>query len=262
MGSCFTKPQPSENTGSASESDTDGASSLGGLVPSALGGQNDIAHPVYDPITRSWTYGCIHPLNATNDACWNEWDGNDATMSSAVQVGGDGVGTGDAFSAVGALGDFGGDDASSAVDAPWDGLVLECQLEVGKVPIPYKTAIRKVLADRYGQHKNQVLRTIDSGKFKDASKMILLGAWKDTKTPPVLMCLIADIFHKHECEKELGELPTYYILPYTQKKGKRKNKNKNKEWDTVDCHICQNRRGGCKCCTACYNRNGECTCGK
>lgn len=90
---------------------------------------------------------------------------------------------------------------------------------------------------------------------------ILIDAWKKHNTPPVIMCLIANIFHKHGRQKELGKLPPYYTIPRKMRKPV-KRKNKNKKWDTVDCHICQNRRGGCKCCTSCNKRNGECTCGK
>jgi hypothetical protein len=89
-----------------------------------------------------------------------------------------------------------------------------------------------------------------------------LNAWVNKTTPYVLMCLIADIFHKHKCEKELGGLPPYYIPLQKQNHQHPQKVKEPKIGEFVVCDICQNRRGRCNCCTACYNRNGECSCGK
>ena len=189
-------------------------------------------------------------------------DGGDGDGGAVLDGGDTGVGLGavDAFSAVGALGDTGGGAGTNAVgaDAQWDGLELKCQPVNGKLPIPFKASIRKELGRR-NDLTNPLLKAIGSMYLNGDNKDILLNAWHNPTTPHVLKCLIADIFHKHKREKDLGPLPTYYILPYTQKKGKRNGK-KRREY--VDCVICQNRRGNCSCCTSCHNRNGECTCRK
>ena len=114
-----------------------------------------------------------------------------------------------------------------------------------------------VLLNIIGEH---LCEGEDKALNEDEIKVID-NAWKNSNTPDVLMCLIANIFHKHGRQEELGPLPSYYTIP-RKMRGPVKRKNKNKSWDTEDCTICQNRRGGCKCCTSCKNRNGECTCGK
>jgi len=284
--SCLiTRPEPATVKTVNTATNTSGTESLGGA-----------SLQVYCTKTRAWVpQDCESGIDGGDGAnvCWDAWGGNDGGASvcsgvgdgSVCGVGDTGVGLGgdgaywdgvgalgtdvvNAFSADGALGDTGGDGAGAGTnavgaDAQWDGLCLNCLLEKGKLPTPFKADIRKMLGNKHSELTNPLLKAIDSGNIRlNAIKDTLLVAWCNPETPAVLMCLIADIFHKHNCEKELGELPTYYIPLQKQNHQHPQKVKEPKIGEFVVCNICQNRRGECKCCTACYNRNGECSCGK
>jgi hypothetical protein len=274
MGNCFSNlPQDATCT---EITDTCTSSSLGGFKAEMA----EVVLRVHDEATEE------HRKN--NPDAWKNmrYDEYRRCWVEVIVAGADGgVGdsatcadAGDGVGAVGACWDCagcGGGDSVGA-DAPWDcagtsagcggafsAVGASCDTDgVGAVSIKDKAGKRKDICDLYfrGIIIDPLLKAIGSGENTPHNIKLLLEAWHDPKTPHVLMCLIADIFHKHEREEELGKLPSYYILPHKQEKGKGRGK-KSKE--TVDCTICRNRRGGgCKCCTTCSNRTGSCTCKK
>jgi hypothetical protein len=141
-----------------------------------------------------------------------------------------------------------------------DGINMSCSCVDDKVPKRAKAYVMKQISDA-GYHErltDNTLIAIDSGTL--LTLPTLLSAWLDPRTPLVLKCIIADIFHRHRREKELGPLPDFYIVPHKQAKGKGGGK---KSKQPVKCPICENRRSGeCYCCTKCKRRTGSCVCKK
>ena len=134
-----------------------------------------------------------------------------------------------------------------------DDIKFDCDFVKGKVPIPFKAQIRKRLSDK--NITDPYLKAISA---RDCTSEMLIDAWRNPTTPPVLMCLIADIFHKHGREMELGPLPSYYIPPRQKKRGNGRGKRSD---EYVSCIICNDRGRGCKCCRVCNERVYNCTCG-
>jgi hypothetical protein len=236
----------------------------------------------YDDVRRCWVEGIVAGADGgvgDSATCADAGDGvgADAPWDCAGCGGGDSVGAdapwdcagtsagcGGAFSAVGASCDTDGVDAN-APTILWDGLNLACHFKDGKVPIMCKAEIRKTIRDKHknpykhGPLTNPVLQAIRSGYLAGDNKEILLTAWKNP-IPPVLMCLIADIFHECKHKKELGPLPDFYIPLQKQNHPHPQKVKELKIGEFVVCNICEDRRGGCKCCTICRNPNGKCTC--
>jgi hypothetical protein len=192
--------------------------------------------------------GSASAWDGASSAVGASWDGAHCDgVFSAVGASCDGAicdGTGGAFSAVGDGASC--DGASSAIGASWDGLNLECQLQDGKVPIPCKATIRKALGDKYGKLTNSTLKAIRSGDLTDDNAMTLLSAWQNHDTPPVLRCLIADIFYMYKRQTELGPLPDFYIPPQKQNHSHQPLERTPKIGEFVVCFICGDRLG-CKC---------------
>jgi hypothetical protein len=119
----------------------------------------------------------------------------------------------------------------------------------GAISIKSKSVARKTLGDFY--IKNLIfdpsLVAIASGVITSNNIDHFLKTWNDPETPPVLKCLIADIFHKYGREKELGPLPAFYIPLKKQNHPHPQKERVLNPRETVSCMDCGARGVVCNC---------------